>query len=235
MPRSMGERLRGYRAQASAFLRENAQLAYLRLAHGARCFEFQGERYPYFYHRYNITWTNERAVEVPIVWRVVSSSRRKRILEVGNVLQHYFPVAHDIVDKYDPSPGLIRADVVDFRSPEPYDVIVSISTLEHVGWDEQPRDPEKVVAAVDNLVSLLAPGGKLIATMPLGYNPNLDGLLATDRLKFSRTGFLKRISPDNLWREVPWEEVESARYDQPYTCANVLLVASIDRDGVSGV
>ena len=37
-----------------------------------------------------------------------------------------------------------------------YDLIVTISTLEHVGWDEEPRDPSKVLRAIENLKSCYA-------------------------------------------------------------------------------
>ena len=30
-------------------------------------FIFQGEKYPYFLHLYNLTWKNERAIEIPII------------------------------------------------------------------------------------------------------------------------------------------------------------------------
>ena len=51
--------------------------------------------------------------------------------------------------------------------------IVSISTLEHVGWDENTKDPDKIFQAIKNLKSYLVPRGKLIVTMPIGYNPCL--------------------------------------------------------------
>jgi hypothetical protein len=66
----------------------------------------------------------------------VKRYKERNILEIGNVLSHYFPVNHDIVDKYEKADGVINQDVVHFYSPKKYDLIVSVSTLEHVGWDE---------------------------------------------------------------------------------------------------
>ena len=94
---------------------------------------------------------NERAIEVPIVWKIVSEYSEGRILEVGNVLSHYFSVCHDILDKYEKADGVINQDVVNFWAPNKYELIVSISTLEHVGWDESPRDPNKILRAIENL------------------------------------------------------------------------------------
>jgi hypothetical protein len=135
-------------------------------------FIFQGKVYHYFYHPYNCTYRNERAVEIPICWEIVKDARNKgqKILEVGNVLSHYFHVDHDIVDKYEKAIGIINEDVCNFKSSKKYYLIISISTLEHVGFDEEPRDPCKVLRAIENLKSLLAVGGKMVATFPVGYS-----------------------------------------------------------------
>lgn len=77
--------------------------------------------------------------------------------------------------------GIIRADVLDFRPSGPYDLIVSISTLEHVGWDEESRDLTRSERAIWHLRSLLGTGGCLLATIPVGQNPRLDRLLADVR------------------------------------------------------
>jgi hypothetical protein len=110
-----------------------------------KTFIFNGKTYYYFVHKYNTTWKNERAVEVPIIWDIVREHYRqgKRVLEVGNVLSHYFRIFHDVLDKYEVAEGVINQDVVDFKPAWKYDLIVSISTLEHVGWDEEPKEPEK--------------------------------------------------------------------------------------------
>ncbi len=62
-------------------------------------FVFNNRPYPYFYHKYRNTWKNERAVEIPIVWTIIKKSEGKNILELGNVLSHYFDYDHDTVDK----------------------------------------------------------------------------------------------------------------------------------------
>ena len=55
--------------------------------------------------------------------------------------------------------------------------IVSISTIEHVGWDETPRGLNKIPLALENLTGCLASGGEIVVTLPLGYNAYLDKLL----------------------------------------------------------
>src|SRR5262249_6856265 len=153
------------------------------------------------------TWRNERAVEIPIVHGLLLRHPHARILELGNVLAHYFPVEHDRLDKYERAEGVINEDVVNFDTPTRYDLIVSISTLEHVGWDEEPREPDKALRALANLRRLLAPAGRIVLTVPLAYNPHLDALWRGKRLELSRQYYLMRISHDNRWRQVEAHEV----------------------------
>lgn len=192
-------------------------------------FRFQGEEYPYFLHWYNRTWCNERIVEVPIVRKVLSRFDRPRVLEIGNVLSHYFGKEHRVVDKYEKSMGVENIDVVDLVSDEQFDVIVCISTLEHVGWDDPPRDSGKPIRALEHLKSFLAPGGCLIATIPLGYNPDIDRLLEEGTLKFDRIGYLKRVSIDNHWEEMTREQVKGAAYNTPFPAANALAIGIVKR------
>jgi SAM-dependent methyltransferase len=193
-----------------------------------RGFTFRSTHYPYFVHNYNFTWCNERAVEIPIVWAEVRARRDARVLEVGNVLSHYFEVAHDVIDKFERASGVRNEDVVSFRADRPYDLIVSISTLEHVGWDDDgPRDPGKFDRALANLCAQLAPGGRLVATLPLGYNPHLDALLASAR-PFSSCYFLRRRGM-TAWREVDWPSIAGAAYDERWPGAQGLVIGVVER------
>lgn len=188
-----------------------------------RGFALGGRRYPYFLHPYNLTWSNERAVEVPVVWDLVRERGGGRVLEVGNVLAHYFPVRHTVVDKFERAPGVLNADAADFDGDQRYDLIVSISTLEHVGFDEEPREPAKPARAVANLRRLLAPGGLLCVTLPLGYNPHLDALLEQGAFGWTRQLLLRRVSRANRWAEAEWAEVRGCRYDRPWVGANAVV------------
>ncbi len=204
---------------------------YFQAHKSSRTFRFQGRHYGYFCHRYNNTWRNERAVEVPIIWQMVEGNREGRVLEVGNVLSHYFPVSHDVLDKYEANEGVINQDVADFQTSKKYDLIVSISTLEHVGWDEFPQSPRKILRAIDNLKSILTPGGKIAVTIPLGYNPVLDGLLINGKVPFTRRFFMKRVSRDNQWEEADWTEVVDSKYSF-HISSNALLIGIIEGQGL---
>ncbi|MBI5970620.1 MAG: methyltransferase domain-containing protein [Deltaproteobacteria bacterium] len=219
---------------AGAFLRKLAYLAdgsvvyfYFTVFKKGR-FAFDNRQYDYFYHRYCTTWKNERAIEVPIVMAEVEKRSGKRILEVGNVLSHYFNFPHDVIDKYEKGAGVKNVDVVEFKPPGKYDLIVSISTIEHVGFDETPKDPEKIVRALENLKSMLAPGGVLVSTLPLGYNPNMDSLLKSGRLAFDDRFCLRKAGPCK-WVQAAEDIIGASEYDYAATSANGLFVGVIGK------
>jgi SAM-dependent methyltransferase len=143
---------------------------------------------------------------------------------VGHVLGHYGPMrSHDVVDRYEVADGVINVDVLEFAPSDPYDLIVSVSTLEHVGWDEEPRDPERALAAVQRLRELLAPGGRLLATFPVGYHEELDRAIRDGRAGFESVSALRRQA-DGSWAEVPPEEVWDVPYDHLLYAAVAVLV-----------
>ena len=210
--------------------RRNKLIAYrcIRLVKSPPPYTFQGKTYTQFWHRYNSTWRNERAVEIPIIRGVVRESSGARILEVGNVLSHYGPVSHDVVDKYEKAEGVINEDICNYPPFKKYDLILSISTLEHVGWDEEPRRPEKILGAFENLKCLLARGGRIVVTLPLGYNGPMDQWVREGKIALARQFYLKRISSANVWREVDWNDVQNARFDDSVPTARELLVGIIE-------
>jgi cyclopropane fatty-acyl-phospholipid synthase-like methyltransferase len=164
-------------------------------------------------------------VEVPIVWEFLRNSQGK-ILEVGNVLSHYYHVTHDVLDKYEKGDGVINQDIVDFHPMTRYDIIVSISTLEHVGWDENPKDPKKVLRAIENLTkNCLTQGGIMITTVPLGHNPELDNKIKQGCTGLGNQYFLKRLSKKNVWKQTDLEECKEVKYDFPFQRGNAIVVS----------
>ncbi len=194
-----------------------------------RTFTFDGQDYRYFSHPYNEAYAGERAVEVAIALRRLSERRGGRILELGNVLSHYGRRVTTVVDKYEEAPGVLNVDVMDFEPAERFDLVVSLSTVEHIGFDEDVKDPGKPRRAVERLTSLLAPGGDLLVTVPLGYNPAVDELSAPGSGAFERVGYLRRVSADNRWEQVAWEDVRDAAYGRPYRVANAIAVGTSGR------
>ena len=190
-------------------------------------FTINKRKYKYLHHEYNTTWTNERAVEVPIIWNMLKKKKNTKVLEVGNVLSHYYQIDHDVIDKYEQAPGVINQDIVSFATEKKYDLIISISTLEHVGWDENPKKPEKLLDAIENLRNCLSPKGRIVVTLPLGYNSFLDELLRSNQIGFMNMFCLKRVSKDNKWIEVQPKDILYLKYAEPYPCANGVIIGEI--------
>lgn len=138
-------------------------------------FTYHGEEIPPFYHMYNMTWLNERMVEVAIAQRWLQGRDSRAGLEVGNVLGHYSACGHQVIDLYEErswyQDGQLVYNVSVFEAHEHVDPkpwVLSISTVEHTG---------SPVAAIDCLRGLVAPGGSLLVTFPTGVDPDLDALV----------------------------------------------------------
>ena len=198
-------------------------------------FTFEGTAYDYFYHDYNKTWGSERTVEIPIIWRIVQTHQSARTLEVGNVLSHYFETHHAIVDKYEKGGNVLNEDILDYSPPSKFDLIVSISTIEHIGWSTKhgTRNPTLALRALDKMSSLLRPGGELWFTIPLGYNSYLDGLVREKNLPLSGMLFMRRTSASNVWVQCGLEDAVGQQYggfktrwseSPPFPKANAILI-----------
>lgn len=188
-----------------------------------RTFSYHGKAYGYFLHPYNATWRNERAVELPIALEMVREYDPNEILEVGNVLSHYIRSTHHVVDRYESGKNVIKEDVVSYRGSTRYKLIICLSTLEHVGFDETPRESGKHRKALQAMRLLLASGGKLLVTIPLGYNPDLDADLYAGQLPFDEIAFMKRNSRET-WVESSREDVMDAKYGKPFKAANAIAI-----------
>jgi len=194
----------------------------------ARSIEYRGASLPLVYARHNVTWANERCVELALARALMAGIPPERLLEVGHVTPHYFRGSHLVVDKYEP--GSLEIDIVDFAPAERFDLILSISTFEHIAFDEPGASPAseavaaKVSTALNRCRRLLAPGGLLAITVPLGYNPALDAMIANGELEWDRATWFKRF-PRRRWRQVSRSEAVRCRYGSPYAFANAILLA----------
>lgn len=188
-------------------------------------FKFNGEEYPYFHHPKNNTKVNERIVEVPIIRKVIES-KREATLEVGNVLGQYLGRRWTTIDLVEKEKGVTNVDVLAWKGG-PYDLIVSISTFEHVGLDYGKKIPTRAADAVLHCQGLLMPGGRLVFTIPMGYHPGFDEWLMTTWS--GKKSYLKRVSLDNRWEQAEADVVKGAEYGKPYKYGNVILVGEYVR------
>jgi SAM-dependent methyltransferase len=166
-------------------------------------FTYYGVELPYFWHLYNLTMMNERAVEMAIATRWLDAQTESG-LEVGNVTGHYDLRRHVVFDLNEPSAwyqeligqSVVSADILNLGPTKSFPWVLSISTIEHTD------DPVK---AIDVLCSLVVPGGKLLVTFPTGVNDELDWIVAGDAVNpfdqfctISRTenGWAQTVEPD---------------------------------------
>lgn len=213
----------------SVGIKRMIEFLYFKIFKSNRTFLFNNTVYHYFYGLYNSTWSNERSVEIPIIWKIIQENKNKKILEIGNVLSYYFDTNHDVLDKYERTNKVINEDIINFNPETKYDLIVSISTFEHIGWDETPREPKKVYHSIEKVKSLLTKNGMAIITIPFGYNSDLDILILGNSIKFTKQYFLKKISKENDWEEVDWETIKQTKYNYPFPYTNGLIIGLIER------
>lgn len=189
-----------------------------------RTFTYDGRPYRYFYDRYLYTWLNERCVELPLAFEAYDGARGADVLEVGNVLGHYGRGGHTVVDRYEQAPGVTNVDVLELAGDDrTYDLIISVSTLEHVGVDDTPKDTTRAIAALRLLADRVRDGGRLLATVPVGYNPTLDHAIASgiDGLEVTA---LRRVAPGPHWVQAAPAEVVDLGYDSDVKSARGVLI-----------
>ena len=193
-------------------------------------FCYQGQKLKYLAHRHNISWATERAVEVPIVLHHLRQQLKQlktgNILEVGAVLRHYYPMLPGVVlDKFETGAGIVNEDVINYKPSKKYDLIISISTLEHVGFDDDLKDPLGTLKAVKNLKeNCLAKNGSMFITMPLGYNKDVDLLIFNNQFGFANETYLKKTRFFNRWQEV---RKDQAKVNYSFDHARAIVVGII--------
>ena len=181
-------------------------------------FRFNSKQYEYFKHPYNNAAENMRTLEVPIIHEYLRhQSAFDYILEIGNVLSHYGKTTWDIIDLKE---GPIKQDLMTWEPQTQYDLIVSISTVEHIN-----ASPEDIIQKIRSLLTL---GGKAIITLPTGYNPEWDKSLLGGELNVIVVGCMERRD-DNSWIECSlWDAVKKPYRQGSYTWSEAMVVLKCD-------
>lgn len=202
-------------------------------------FTFGDRDYAYFDHPYNRAGLNMRTVEVPIVREFVRGRWEwDRILEIGHVLGHYgLRGEWPVLDLREKGRDVINADLMTWQPERPLDLIVSISTLEHIGHGKYALDlgPSTPAAALARIRSWLAPGGEALLTVPLGYNPLLDRQLAAGEMPVDEVRCMRRVSETNEWAECSLEEALAAKRPQGYQWSVAMAALYCQQEGTVDV
>ena len=201
-----------------------------------KSFYFKKRRYFYCREKYNLSWRNERAIEIPIFQRLIRENSKANILEVGCVLKRYKSSTKSnwtIVDKFEKFGNTLNLDIIDYNPRKKFDLILSISTIEHIGLEDGSSEKNKVTKAINHIVTnCLSKNGKFIFSIPIGYNKYLDHKIFSKRIHLSKVYFFKKCK-NNDWVEVDREKVVDCEYNKYYRIgARGLLIGIIDK-GIS--
>jgi len=170
---------------------------------------------------YNNPDKNERAVELALAFYFCKKT--PEIVELGAVLPYYINATHSVYDLHDPYKNCIRINLENLNKYSLVDKnVVSISTLEHVGFDNYAnqaiRQPTANWANGIKIFEKIQQEAKsYLITLPIGYNSGLD----EECKKLPNAILLKRINEDNDWeRTDSW----SHKYNNPFFAANGLCI-----------
>jgi hypothetical protein len=180
-----------------------------------------GARIPLHYEWRRWTWRNERCAEIALGRHVLSGRDPSRVIELGNVLPLAGLGGHTVIDKYERGEGVVNVDILEYVPRGRFDLAISISTLEHVGWDEDPRDSGKAAVALERLAEL---ADDLLVTVPVAYHPGFEDAFVEG--PFDRVELLVKTARDARWTPRPLAERSRIRFSAPYANANGILVGT---------
>ena len=196
--------------------------------------------------------TDERVVEIP--W-VLSRLSGRRALEVGYafaeppylaaLLQAGFDelVGVDLAEAEVPGLTGVQADVRELPFEDgAFDLVLCLSTLEHVGADnssyglEAESDGASRLTALREVRRVLTPTGRLLVTVPCG-EPGDYGWFHQDDVRgwtrlFARAGFFVEEQEayeltEDGWRTAPELDPAGVRYGERGPAASAVLCAEL--------
>jgi len=204
--------------------------------------------------------SDERALEIP--WCLARYDGEARVLDVGYAFAEPAYLAGlvalgarelsgaDLAGRDVPGLRPIVADVRSLPlSDGAFDLVLCISTLEHVGRDNElyavdaPQEEEGDEAALRELHRVLARDGRLLVSVPTGERDDQGWQLQRTPEDwigvFERAGFL--VFEDELyvrgvdgWRTASLAEAQAARYGAGGPGAGAVLLAELRPSSVSG-
>lgn len=200
-------------------------------------FEFEGKAFNYFINAKNKTYNNERTVEVALAQHFYRNCNHT--IELGNVSSQYFKSNFEIIDKYEKKRGVKNQDFLELDVSKylGFDFL-SISTIEHIAWDEFHRyssddnTSKKVMEhkihdlIFKKITKIAGKDGRILITVPFGYNKYLDRYIQSKlKMEFPnlQVSYLSRINMKNEWAQC--SDINSlVGYAAKYPAANSIYV-----------
>lgn len=147
-----------------------------------RTFTLNGRELPYFYHAHNCGWPprrcTERIVELAVADFWLARVVAEQVLEIGAVTPYYWPRRIPcVIDPADPH-GLVthRRSLFDFDLTNR--IVLSLSTIEHVGTGEYGIDER--LCPIDALRKVCSESSQCLITFPTGCDDTLDAVSMQD-------------------------------------------------------
>lgn len=196
-----------------------------------KTFKFDSKQYTYETGEYNNARLNERAVEVPIAAKLLST--HNKVLEVGNVLSHYGYEVEMVMDMGSEGDYVKSEDVISFNLDGIFDCAICIGVLAHLNVDAALKIVEYTKAS-------LKPGSPYLFTIPHGYNANVDMALTVDAF---HTDYIYRMDKKDgelhTWKQEirRFGEIKDLAYNGKSQWANTLYILSgntPDEDELAG-
>jgi O-antigen chain-terminating methyltransferase len=178
-------------------------------------------------------WSDERAIEIP--WVLARYAGEPRVVDIGTAFAEplYADGLHQLnaqelvtVDLAEPATVVADVRELPFENDR-FDVIFCVSTLEHVGRDNEvyevdaPREEHGDEAALRELRRVLAKDGRLLVSVPTGVHDDQGWQVQREPLAwielFERTGFTVYedelyVRGDDGWHAATLREGETATY-----------------------
>jgi SAM-dependent methyltransferase len=197
--------------------------------------------------------TDERLIEIP--WALARVRPGDRVLDVGTANAEPAYVAAlldrgaaeiagvDLAEADVPGIRTVVADVRDLPFEDgPFDLVLCISTLEHVGRDNRvygagrEADPEGIADALEELRRVLADDGRLVVTVPCGEPQDHGWFVQLEpgawNEAFLDAGFrvleeeIYALGPDG-WRAAPAFDPAGVRYGDHASAVLCATLASV--------
>jgi SAM-dependent methyltransferase len=197
--------------------------------------------------------TDERRIEIP--WALSRHGGARRVLDVGYAYapQPYLEalvsrrvdelVGVDLAERIVPGLRTVTADLraMPFEA-ESFDLVLCISTLEHVGWDNavyglsSEQDSSGMRKALEELRRVMATDGRIVITVPCGIEEHHGWFVQrtpSQWLRFFESTALQ-IAEHEIYEllEDGWTRVEGdpeVRYGERGPAASAVLCATLTR------
>lgn len=215
-------------------------------------------------------YLDERIIEYPYVFNELINLENKRILDAGSALNFEICIKNPIIRRNKLSIMTLSHEKNNFCNlnvdyiygdlrktffkDETFDVIVSISTIEHIGLDNsilytkdmtfKEREENNFLEAIMEFKRILKSNGKCIITVPCGRRMNLKWLQIFDEEMIE--AIIKEFEPKNYRLEyfqnsdIGWSkknnftDVQNAKYSSKIVDQNIYKF-NLDMPGAEAI